>query len=261
MGELRIGNPNWPVEDRDRPDRKRASVVPAKTFAERDAPSRYLTGTRTGDGSMTLTSVKQRIVLCHPDAESLCSSIAKRWLARARGHHQECEIRDLYADRFDPVLKSNEQPGKPGYTPLEANLAELDVLKALDVLVFVYPIWFGSPPAMLKGYFERVVGCGNVVNTQGHAKPLAGVRLVSICTSGARGVWLAEKGVTGALHTIFDQYVSEAFGSKKTYRLHLDSIDARTDDFFIRTRLADVDQFADQVCADAYGDVRGLSPS
>jgi NAD(P)H dehydrogenase (quinone) len=210
---------------------------------------------------MALTSVKQRIVLCHPDTKSLCSAIAKRWLARAQGHHQECEVRDLYAEGFDPVLKSNEQPGKQGYAPLKVNLAELEVLKALDVLVFVYPIWFGSPPAMLKGYFERVVGCGNVVNTQGHAKPLAGVRLVSICTSGARGVWLAEKGVTGALHTIFDQYVSEAFGSKKTYRIHLDSIDDRTDDFFIRTRLADVDQFADQVCADAYGDVRGLSPS
>src|SRR3546814_15627691 len=64
------------------------------------------------------------------------------------------------SDKFDPVLKANEQPGKEGYAPRPENVAEREHLEKLDVLTFVYPVWFGTPPAMLKGYLERVVGSG-----------------------------------------------------------------------------------------------------
>src|SRR3546814_12091313 len=59
-----------------------------------------------------------------------------------------------------PVLKANEQPWKEGYAPRPENVAEREHLEKLDVLTFVYPVWFGTPPAMLKGYLERVVGSG-----------------------------------------------------------------------------------------------------
>jgi NAD(P)H dehydrogenase (quinone) len=196
--------------------------------------------------------VDHLVVLAHPDPGSFCASIAHRWQERARKNHQDCELRDLYSDGFDPVLKATEQPGKAGFAPLAENLAESRRLQQLDVLVFVYPVWFGAPPAMLKGYLERVVGSQiSFGHGEARAKPLEHVRLVQIATSASEEPWLAEKGVRGALHTVYDRYLAEVFGAKHAYRLHLDSISSTMHDLHAATQLARVDELADTVCAEA----------
>src|SRR3546814_4560654 len=91
--------------------------------------------------------VHHLVVMSHPDPDSFCGAVARRWQERVRHHHQDCDLRDLYRDNFDPVLKANEQPGKEGYAPRPENVAEREHLEKLDVLTFVYPVWFGTPPA------------------------------------------------------------------------------------------------------------------
>jgi NAD(P)H dehydrogenase (quinone) len=197
------------------------------------------------------TPVDQLVVLAHPDPNSFCASIAHRWQERARKHHQTCGVRDLYHDDFDPVLKANEQPGKAGYAPDGGIIAEQHRLEKLNVLVFVYPIWFGTPPAMLKGYLERVVGSGIsfAAGTQ-HTQPLANVRLVQISTAASSGAWLNEQGIPSALHTIFDDYIAKVFGARNTDRLHLDSVvEGMGQDR--AAQLAQVEELADRVGADA----------
>lgn len=55
--------------------------------------------------------------------------------------------------RFDPVLWH----GYNGIQPLEPDLLEAqESIRWADVLVFAYPTWWGSPPALLKGFFDRV---------------------------------------------------------------------------------------------------------
>ncbi|HYD48897.1 MAG TPA: NAD(P)H-dependent oxidoreductase [Terriglobales bacterium] len=199
--------------------------------------------------------VDQLVVLTHPDLNSFCASIASRWQQRALKHHQTCNLRDLYRDGFDPVLRATEQPGKGGFNPLDENLAECRRLEQLDVLVFVYPIWFGSPPAMLKGYLERVVGSGVAFgSSEQQAKPLANVRLVQIATSASSKPWLSEKGLPSALHTIYDQYIAEVFGAKHVDRLHLDLISAEMAPLHAAEQLGKVDELADRVCAQANAD-------
>lgn len=200
----------------------------------------------------TAPPVRQLVVLAHPEQGSFCAEVTRRWQDRARKHHQTCDLRDLYRDGFDPVLRANEQPGKPGFAPAAENLAEARRLGALDVLVLVYPVWFGTPPAMMKGYLERVVGSGIAFGAKGaDAKPLAGVRLVQIATSASSEPWLSERGVSGALHAIYDQYVAEVFGASQTYRLHLGTIHQDMGSLHAATELGRVEQLADRVCADA----------
>jgi len=199
--------------------------------------------------------VRHLVVLSHPDQDSFCGAIAHHWQKRARHHRQTCDLRDLYSEGFDPVLKASEQPGKEGYAPEPRNMAEQKRLEQLDVLVFVYPVWFGAPPAMLKGYIERVVGCGIAI--EGHAdypKPLRNVRLVQISTSASSSSWLNEKGVPSALHTLFDRYVADVFGARTSYRLHLDSITQDIGKHHVAMRLRELQDFADHVCADANAD-------
>lgn len=204
---------------------------------------------------MSPPPVSQLIVLAHPDADSFCAAVARRWRDRVRGHYQICEIRDLYKDGFDPRLQSNEQPGKTGYVANLDNTAECERLKKLGVLVFVYPVWFGSPPAILKGYIERVVGSGLSIdgNKRGN-RPLADVRLVHISTSAASQPWLAEKGLPVALHTIFERYFTQVFGAKKSYNLHLDRIGEGMSSEQAEYHLGRIDELADRVCAEANTD-------
>ncbi|WP_336975274.1 NAD(P)H-dependent oxidoreductase [Sphingobium aromaticiconvertens] len=199
--------------------------------------------------------VHHLVVLSHPQPDSFCGAIARCWQERAQHHHQSCDLRDLYRENFDPVLRANEQPGKEGYTPLPQNIAERERLEQLDVLTFVYPVWFGTPPAMLKGYLERVVGSGIGFGPEADdPKPLANVRLVQISTSSSSTPWLNEKGVPSALHTLFDTYIAEVFGAHATYRLHLDAITQNMGEQRAAARLREVQDFADRVCAEANAD-------
>lgn len=93
------------------------------------------------------------IVLGHPDSESFCGAIASAYETAARtAGHKVLRI-DLGKIRFDPVLHK----GYSEIQPLEPDLldAQETIIKA-DHLVFVYPVWWGGPPALMKGFFDRL---------------------------------------------------------------------------------------------------------
>ena len=74
------------------------------------------------------------------------------------GH--EIDIIDLYEDQFDPVLTLEERKGYFETKFLRGDLAA-DYAKRLmytEGLVFVFPTWSMGPPAILKGFFDRVFG-------------------------------------------------------------------------------------------------------
>lgn len=98
------------------------------------------------------------VVYCHPVPDSFNAAIRDavlRGLAKA-GH--ETELLDLYAEDFNPVLSETE---RRNYHTEGTNIApvadELARLKRADGLVFVYPTWWYGPPAMLKGWLDRVL--------------------------------------------------------------------------------------------------------
>ena len=201
----------------------------------------------------TPSPVHHAVVLTHPDPDSFCASIARCWAEEVTAQHQKCEIMDLYREGFDPVLRKAEQPGKPGFAPPPELLEQSARLRGIDVLVLVYPIWFGSPPAMMKGYLERVIGIGtSFANGRHHGSPLGNVHLVDISTSASSDPWLTEKGIKGSLHTIFDRYIAEVFGAASSDRLHLDNVTNPMDRARGAFKLAQVREFAKRTCADAH---------
>jgi NAD(P)H dehydrogenase (quinone) len=95
------------------------------------------------------------VVRAHPLPESLVNAAGNRAVAALRlGHHEVREI-DLYADGFDPVPGRDEwRHRRDGIVPELAHYG--DSLTWATDLVLVYPTWFGTHPAMLKGWFDRV---------------------------------------------------------------------------------------------------------
>jgi putative NADPH-quinone reductase len=97
------------------------------------------------------------IVHAHPSPASFAAAAAREVEAGLAGGGHEVELCDLYARGFDPVL-SGEALAR--YLDAPANRAGVETyvesLLAAESLIFVFPVWHDGPPAILKGYFDRV---------------------------------------------------------------------------------------------------------
>lgn len=191
---------------------------------------------------------KHAIIVCHPSRSSFTISAADRYAQAVRAHGHEAIVRDLYRMRFDPVLREKEREGAP-----EADVAEeWAMLGNADVYVLVYPIWFGTPPALLKGYIDRVFGAGRMRGMDGEGglgELLRGKRLVSLTSSGKLRAWLDEKGVLNSLRTVYDRYFADVFGFAETHRFHFDGVTAEIPEREVRMHLGNVDKAAREVMA------------
>ena len=98
------------------------------------------------------------LVLAHPDPSSLNHALAEavRRALEERGH--TVWFHDLYAEGLDPVLPAHEVPRD---APLDAVIGRhCEELASADGIVIVHPNWWGQPPAILKGWVDRVLRAG-----------------------------------------------------------------------------------------------------
>jgi len=92
------------------------------------------------------------VILGHPQRDSFCGALAQAYADAARS--AGAAVRELYLGdlKFDPILRH-------GYRQIQA--LEPDLVEAQEAiqwakhLVFVYPNWWGSMPALLKGFIDR----------------------------------------------------------------------------------------------------------
>jgi NAD(P)H dehydrogenase (quinone) len=189
---------------------------------------------------------KHAVIACHPEEQSFTLSMARRYAEAVAAFGHETVPRDLYRMTFDPVLRATERTG----TPAADVEQEWAVLGKVDVYVLVYPIWFGTPPAMLKGYIDRVFGAGRDRGRDddgGVGELLAGKRLVSLTSSGSPKAWLSEKGVLGSLRTVYDRYFADVFGFEETHRFHFDGVVEDLPEHEVSMHLRAVEQAAREV--------------
>jgi putative NADPH-quinone reductase len=97
------------------------------------------------------------LVHAHPVEDSYNFALRARILAALAGRH-EVDLLDLYAEGFDPVMSRAE---RLGYHDIPANIEPVrgyvDRLMRAEALIFCYPAWSFGPPAILKGWFDRVL--------------------------------------------------------------------------------------------------------
>ncbi len=98
------------------------------------------------------------VILAHPQPGSFNHALAQtaQGALQAAGH--EIVFHDLCAEQFDALLPGSEIPQGAALEPwLERHC---DELAAADGIVIVHPNWWGQPPAILKGWIDRVVRPG-----------------------------------------------------------------------------------------------------
>ena len=92
------------------------------------------------------------IINGHPDKESFCFALAESYKKGAEKSGATCKVINLIDLKFNPILTY----GYRKISELEPDLieAQKNILTA-DHLVIVYPNWWSTYPALLKGFFDR----------------------------------------------------------------------------------------------------------
>ncbi|MCX6693161.1 MAG: NAD(P)H-dependent oxidoreductase [Methanomicrobiales archaeon] len=94
------------------------------------------------------------IILAHLHPGSFNHVIAETVTGTLSQNGHEVCFHDLYAEGFDPVLPHDEIP-RDAVLPDDISWYCAEIAAA-DGLVFVHPDWWGMPPAILKGFIDRV---------------------------------------------------------------------------------------------------------
>ncbi|MGN2408982.1 NAD(P)H-dependent oxidoreductase [Pseudomonas syringae] len=121
-------------------------------------------------GATPLEGCGKRILMVYgtPKTISLCHALAEAYTQGARSEGHVVRVLKLGELDFDPVLHS-------GYE--QSQTLEHDLLEAqrqihwAEHLVFVYPVWWGGLPALLTGFFDRVLTPGFAFKAHGRRHP------------------------------------------------------------------------------------------
>ncbi|MFF7176915.1 NAD(P)H-dependent oxidoreductase [Streptomyces sp. NPDC008121] len=154
----------------------------------------------------------------HPEPESLNGHLRAEGVREARRLGHTVSESDLYAMGWDPVVTAADYPDHRGrllvadasYEAYRSGRiapdvrAEQEKLLRADAVVVQFPLWWYGPPAILKGWFDRVLvkGLGYGTGARYGAGALAGKRALTVVTAGARGSSMAPRGIHGSLRQI-----------------------------------------------------------
>jgi putative NADPH-quinone reductase len=94
------------------------------------------------------------VIVAHPNVKSFNRAIADTATQTLRRNGHNVRFHDLYEERFDPVLPDEEIP-KDAFLQTDIELHCAEVVSA-EGFVIIHPNWWGQPPAILKGWIDRV---------------------------------------------------------------------------------------------------------
>ena len=139
-------------------------------------------------------------IYCHPLPESFHAAIRREALTALVATGHQVDLLDLYAEKFDPVLS---EESRRHYHDVSRNQIGLENyvarLTGAEALVVQFPTWCFGLPAMLKGFFDRMImpGVAFDLTNPAHAKPMLHnlTRIVGIVTYGRpryMALWMSD---------------------------------------------------------------------
>lgn len=102
--------------------------------------------------------MKILIILGHPDKQSFNHAIANECKQRLIENGHSVIFHDLHEENFDPIITSTEIPKNGKINNLVKKYC--DDLTQSDGIIIVHPNWWGQPPAILKGWIDRIIRPG-----------------------------------------------------------------------------------------------------
>lgn len=171
--------------------------------------------------------MKHLLVVAHPVEGSFTMGLAHAYAAELEsiGHSQRTY--DLYRMGFNPVLSAQELAQVSADHPASADVAQArrDILSA-DALTVIYPLWWLSMPAMLKGYIDRGFARGFAYEAQNGIVRglLSGKKTVLVTISGAPLSQLIRSGDWKPVQDLQDIHILRNAGFELLEHVHFDNV-------------------------------------
>ncbi|WP_400244330.1 NAD(P)H-dependent oxidoreductase [Niallia sp. JL1B1071] len=171
------------------------------------------------------------IVFTHPNQKSLNGAFLKKVVngSQENSSIKDIQVLNLYEEKFNPILLFNETI-KRRHLYKSPNFSKYrDQLLWADKIVFIYPIWWGRPPAMLLGYFDQVFSANFAYKDTGRytAKGLLKGKSV-ICISTMKGPRIYQALFLQNVHrNLMKKAVFRFVGMKKVKFFEFGSMEAR----------------------------------
>lgn len=146
--------------------------------------------------------MKILLVTAHPRADSLTHAVAKAFTEAAKSNGHEIEVADLMAEEFDPVLREPDEPDWANSNKIysAAVQSEMARIERNEATVMVFPVWWWSLPALLKGWIDRVWNNGWAYGD----KQYPHTRAWMLAIAGTSAEAYAKRGYDEAMRTELD---------------------------------------------------------
>jgi NAD(P)H dehydrogenase (quinone) len=146
------------------------------------------------------------VVYAHPHAESFNHAVLEKFVQGLHFKGHEAEILDLYAQGFNPLLSAADLASlQAGETPADIQ-AQQDQVARAEGLAFIFPIWWSSMPAVLKGWIDRVfsLGFAYAFKEEGPVGLLKHQKALLITTAGGDQAFFDHSGIQKAIQMTID---------------------------------------------------------
>ncbi|MEH7418992.1 NAD(P)H-dependent oxidoreductase [Neobacillus drentensis] len=102
--------------------------------------------------------MKLLVIYTYPNHQSLNYAFLQEVIkgSNANPALKELQVLDLYEENFNPLLVFNEQKRRRDMYKDPNTEKYREQIMWADKIVFIYPIWWGRPPAMLLGYIDQL---------------------------------------------------------------------------------------------------------
>jgi len=160
------------------------------------------------------------IVVAHHNPDSLTHAVARRIALgiEAGTHRHTFELADLASEGFDPRFNLADQALFQGQASPSTEIAmEQARLDRADALVLVYPIYWWSFPALLKGWVDRVFTNGWAYEENGNGKVIKKLRRLQVhlvAVGGAGEGTFNRHGYASAMKTQIDHGIFDYCGAQ-----------------------------------------------
>lgn len=157
------------------------------------------------------------VVFAHPNPKSFGKGILDTVVKASEEKGAAVKVRDLYELGFDPILKPSDFVAfKEGKVPKDI-AAEQEIIRWADVITFIYPVWWTSLPAILKGYVDRVFSYGFAYEYIDGAPNglLKGKKALLFSTTGTPDELYAANGMHASMKQTTDQGIFNFSGMEE----------------------------------------------
>jgi NAD(P)H dehydrogenase (quinone) len=175
------------------------------------------------------------LVLAHPLAESFAAAVARTARDTLEDGGHTVDVLDLYQENFDPRLTTSE---RAGYFDVPYDLSDVAQfvtrLEAADGLILVFPQWWFNFPAILKGFFDRVLAPGVAFThdaSGGRILPrLSNIKLLWALTTTGSPWWIVQLYMGNPVRRLLTRGIAKVCSKRLNFRvLSLHDMDRATD--------------------------------